>query len=516
MRGRIAKYITMVSLFTAVLSGGSLYASTNIKNSYLINKLQQVIKQQKEIEHYNQLPKVSLNAINQPLGIVLQNFAVLTNYSLTFADGVNLNTPITIRLVNTPIKEAIREILDPIGYTYTIDTVHHRITVKAFVTKEIQIPPSIVDNEDLKYVFSSTGEAGENNSSGGGGGSGSSSSSTIGGTTEATGKIMLQDNMVGKDAFKALMFHIRSILSDRGTVSIDPITGSIFIRDYKPYVDQAVKVIKQWINSFSKELYVKAYVVDVSLNKDHEFGIDWNTIQRDIIRHSTSLNASSSSTNLISNPIFSMTVNNGSTINPFNLIIKALSKQGHVKVLSEPRIVIMNNEIGYIQSGDSIPYVSNIQENYIGTQGTNAQTTYEVDRVLEGITLAIKPHILNNGNIDLTIIPTLSSVKEWKKLTIGNNVIENPVITTRNMYTKLVVKDGQFFVIGGAQTNINQVTRVRIPILGDIPIIGGLFGTTQHIKQKNIMLVLLQVKVVTPKVAEKLHNEATFYTNGSM
>ena len=490
------------------MSGGYIHAQTLDSTKILERQLEQVIKQERSIQYYNSLPKVSLNAINQPLGVVMQNFAVLTNYSLAFADGVNLNTPVTIKIVDEPINQAIKEILDPIGYYAVMDNIHHRIIVKAFVTKVIQLPPSVIDDEDLKYAFSSTGEAGNAGSSGGGGGGGSSSSSTVGGNVESSGKINLKTEMKGKDAVKMLVNHIRAMLSNQGTVSLDPVTGSLYIRDYKPYVEATEKFIKQWIASFSKEVYVKAYILDVSLNKDHEFGIDWNTIQKDLIRHTTTVNMSQSSTTVISNPIAQLTLNNGSTINPFNLVIKALESQGKVRVLSEPKVVIMNHEIGYIQAGDSIPYVSDIQENYIGTEGTNAQTTYQISNVLEGVTLAIKPHILKGNRVDLTIVPTLSSVKGWKKLNIGSNTIDNPIITTRNLYTKLTVKNGQFIVIGGAQTDSEQVTKMRVPILGDIPIIGGLFGVTTHTVQKNVMLVLLQVKVVNSNVESQLHNEA--------
>ncbi len=509
---KIISGVALSCMLTGALSG-QVFASSNTNNA-LQKQLIKIIKQERQNQYYRKLPKVSLNAINQPLGIVMQNFAVLTNYSLSFEDGVNLNTPVTIRLVNVPVNQAIKTILDPIGYYFTVDNTHHRIVVKAFVSKTIQIPPSIIDDESLKYSFSSTGESGQSSSGSGGGGGSSSDTSTIGGDVEATGKIDLKSRSEGKDAVKIFINHVRSMLSNSGTASLDPVTGSLYIRDYKPYVETATKYVHNWIKSFSKEVYVKAYIVDVSLNRDHEFGIDWNTIQRDLIRHSTTIGLSQASTSVISNPVGQITANNGSTVNPFNLVIKALSSQGNVRVLSEPRVVIMNHEIGYIQAGDSIPYVSNIQENYIGTTGDNAQTTYDISRVLEGVTFAIKPHILKNGKIDLTIIPTLSSVKGWQKLTIGKNVINNPIVTTRNLYSKLTVKNGQFIVIGGAQTNSEQTNKIRIPILGDIPIIGGLFGTTTHTKTKSVMLVLLKVNVVNAKVANRLHNEAVLSIKG--
>lgn len=499
--------IGFISACTLIVALNNRSFANNNTDAVLQQQLNKIIKQEKQLQHYRKLPKVSLNAINQPLGIVMQNFAVLTNYSLSFEDGVNLNTPVTIRLVNVPINQAIKTILDPIGYYFNVDNIHHRIIVKAFMSKTIQIPPSIIDDESLKYSFSSTGESGQN-SSGSGSGGGSSTTSSIGGDVEATGKINLKSNAKGTTAVKVFVSHIQNMLSNAGTVSLDPITGNLYIRDYKPYVETAMKYVHSWINSFSKEVYVKAYIVDVSLNKDHEFGIDWNTIQRDLIRHSTTIGLSQTSTSVISNPVAQLTGNNGSTINPFNLVIKALSSQGNVKVLSEPKVVIMNHEIGYIQAGDSIPYVSNIQENYIGTTGDNAQTTYDISRVLEGVTFAIKPHILNKNKIDLTIIPTLSSVKGWQKLTIGKNVINNPIVTTRNLYTKLTVKNGQFIVIGGAQTESEQTNKIRIPILGDIPIIGGLFGTTTHTKSKSVMLVLLRVNIVNANITNKLHREA--------
>jgi len=503
MRMKTKMLLSAITLATMAITA---QASTVKQETLLIKQLENVIQQEKEYTKYQKLPKVNLNAVNQPLGIVMQNFAVLTNYSLSFADGVDLNTPITIRIVNTPIKKALESILYPIGYSFDLDTKYKRITVKAFVEKNIQIPPILLDSEDMKYTFSSTGKTGDDSGSGGGGSNGSNSSS--GGEVSASSKVDVTNNMKGSDAVKILLKHINAILSDKGTASLDPVTGSLYIRDYRPYVEKAEEYVKQWVNQFSKQVYIRAYIVDIMLDKNHELGIDWSTVQRSLIRHTTTLQFTQTAASTITNPVATLTANNGSGANPFNLLLKALSTQGKVRVLSEPKIVIMNHELGYIQSGDSIPYVSNIEENFIGTEGNNAQTTYQISRVLEGVTLAIKPHILKNNMIDLTIVPTLSSIKDWRKLNIGNNMVDNPVITTRNTYTKLVVKNGEMIVIGGAQTNINKVEKMRVPLLGDIPILGTLFGYTQHKKSKSVMLVILQAQIVDALTAYNLKNEA--------
>lgn len=504
IKGIVTSCIT-VSMSLAPIYG---YAYANQPFSAQLNReLYNYIKIKEKKKNLKKLPKVSFIALNKPLATVINNLANIVGYSTAFADGVNLNTKVTTRIINMPFNNALKTILDPIGYTYSLDEVNKLITVKAFKTVILKLPSDILENFSINYSYSSTGTSEASNQSGGsgtgGGGGGSSSSSN----TQAVNTMGATERLSGRGVANALKDQVKAILSKSGTVSLDPATGILYIRDYPKYVDQAEAFVKKWIKQFSGQILVEAYVIDLSMNNSEQIGINWNLIKKyltgnrvwNISQTLPSVSSPSITANLTATSPYSDEYT-------FNLLLHALKTQGKVRVVSEPRILVQNNTVGYIQAGDSIPYISNVQSNFEGDN--NMAISYQTNTVIEGVSMSITPHILNNGNIELTIAPTLSNIKGWTTFTIQGNTVRNPIVTTRSLYTKLIIKNGGFIVIGGATANTNNVQYVKVPVLGDIPILGKLFTYENKQKQRSQMIVLLRVKKVSGKEKLKLEEEA--------
>ena len=480
-------------------------------SSQLNKELYNYIKSAETKEKMAKMPKVSFIFINKPIASVMNEVAGIIGYSVAFEDGVDLNTRITARVVNMPINEALNTILKPIGYMYSLDNLRKLIIVKAFKTVMIKLPPDVIENFSANYNYSSTGETetdqGSSNGGGGtGGGTGGGGSSSTS-STQATSTMSSTERLSGRGIESSLVDQIRAILSKSGTVSLDPSTGILYIRDYPKYVSHAERFVKEWIKQFDKQVLVEAYVIDLGLNSSNQIGIDWSLIKKYLsgnrVWHITQTLPD------ITNPSISASLTAKSPFTDeyaFNLFLHALESQGKVRVVSEPRILIQNNTIGYIQAGDSVPYISNIQSNY---QGENQmEISYQTSRVIEGVSMSIVPHIINNKQIELTISPTLSNIKGWNTFTIDGNTVSNPIVTTRSLYTKLFIRNGGFLVIGGATTDTSNVQHVKVPLLGDIPLIGKLFTYENKNKQKSQMIILLRVKIVKGRERRKLEEEA--------
>lgn len=163
-------------------------------------------------------------------------------------------------------------------------------------------------------------------------------------------------------------------------------------------------------------------------------------------------------------------------------VIQALSTKGLAKILAEPNMLVRSGEKGEFTAGAEIPYQS-----IIITSGGATPTT-EYKKV--GIILNFSPELMENGLINLKIDPAeVSSIAG----TLAVN--GNPVINTRNVKTNVVLRDGESLIIAGLLSEETINTMSKIPILGDIPILGALFRSTQKdIKEKELVFF------ITPKL----------------
>jgi len=167
-------------------------------------------------------------------------------------------------------------------------------------------------------------------------------------------------------------------------------------------------------------------------------------------------------------------------------VIQALVTKGHAKVLAEPNLLVKSGQEGYFLAGSKIPY------NVVQSTGGTATASVVFQDV--GIKLKFKPEVLENGLIMLKIDPAeVSSIS-------GTLAVNGyPIIDTRSVNTSVELKDGESLVMAGLLQEDQIKTMSKIPLLGDIPILGALFRSSQtDIKEKELVFF------VTPKIIKPL------------
>lgn len=174
--------------------------------------------------------------------------------------------------------------------------------------------------------------------------------------------------------------------------------------------------------------------------------------------------------------------------NDFNVLIRALEVQGKLEVLSRPQVTVNNNEKALIQVGEDIAIVTGVE------RLDNGNTRSDVERREVGIILNVTPSISTDGFVRLEIAPEISSVSQ--RTTQISEDFEAPIIITRKVDTVVTVKDGQTIVIGGLIQSTQEDRRTKVPLLGDIPLVGNAFRSTQVENVKTELLVILTPKVV--------------------
>ncbi|MDP3022686.1 MAG: pilus (MSHA type) biogenesis protein MshL [Sulfuricurvum sp.] len=179
-----------------------------------------------------------------------------------------------------------------------------------------------------------------------------------------------------------------------------------------------------------------------------------------------------------------------------NEVIKFLKTQGDVRSVSNPKILTLNNQPALITSGTELFYrTENSMAGSAGGGGTVGGTTQVVSSVFAGVLLDITPEISNDGSITLRINPSISEVASQLK-TDGTVRDMPPDLSRRQMSSVVTVKDGSTVIMGGLIGTRNDMTGNKIPLLGDIPVLGWLFKSEGITKKTEEMVIIIEPHIV--------------------
>jgi MSHA type pilus biogenesis protein MshL len=470
---------------------------------------------------------VDVVARNTPVRDVLHVIAEATNLNLVLEKGVAPETPVTISLRNVTAEEALRTVLSSVDYFYAIkDTM---LFVKAYDTKifEIGIPPVVqgynveVGGDIFGGVTGNIAPA----STGSGGSSGTSGSS---GTTSTPIKGTISQTLKSDETsfkfWESLESSIAGLLGQAQTPSSGPsararagdeyftvnrLTGTVIVTASKKNLERIEQFIGKIRKVMTRQVLIEAKVIEVTLSQGYQFGIDWNLTFNLGGKWAGAVGLGSSGFSSVvppNSPVFSIVTGadgvtrnfTSGTIESINIkaLVNALEQQGDVRLLSNPRINMMNGQTAMLTVGRNTAYISSIESTTL--QGTNPVVTYSVgtSSILSGITIGIVPFVNELGEISLTITPILSDLVSLDTKNIGSPLqqlqISLPVVDLRELSTTAKVRDGQVLVIGGLTRRGERVKENATPFLSGVPLLGGLFRSTDRGETSNELVILLQ------------------------
>ena len=266
-----------------------------------------------------------------------------------------------------------------------------------------------------------------------------------------------------------------TLASSYGSVAIDDDTNSIILCDDEENLKRIVEQIRI-ADQTPKQILVEVVILDVQLNDDTEIGVNWDFA-------GTKGWQSLSGTQLISDAIGSSATGGAFGIikNGIGATIHALQSTRNVEILSSPKVLVLSGQEAVIETTSEIPY----QEIASTTEGgASIETTKFKDT---GITLTVKATITDEGRILMDIEPS-QKINAGTTLSVVTTV---PVVDTRSVQTSLLMDDGQVVVIGGLRSKSTTITQNKIPLLGDIPLIGFLFSDDQTVVKNSELLVMI-------------------------
>ncbi|MBN2694540.1 type II secretion system secretin GspD [bacterium] len=299
-------------------------------------------------------------------------------------------------------------------------------------------------------------------------------------------------------------------------VTADKSTNTLVItaskRDYN-----ALRRVIEMLDLKRRQVYVEAVIMELSIDKDFTLGVSADggveslaTVKGENIPAYGGTNWSTSLSAISVNPAaltgFAFGISGGPEISitddlsipSFGLILKALQTNSNTNVLSSPHVLTMDNEEAEFIVGENVPFPSGISSSIGGSTSSSYYPVVSIQRQDVAIKLTITPQISGDNQVKLDVKQEITEVKSVDE-------IKGPTTSKRSVKTTVVVPDQQTIVIGGLiKDNISETVN-KVPLLGDIPVLGHLFRyQNKRTSKSNLMVFLTPYIVTTPQDMDKI------------
>jgi type IV pilus assembly protein PilQ len=267
---------------------------------------------------------------------------------------------------------------------------------------------------------------------------------------------------------------LKPFISSLGDIKGDERSNTLIVTDVPDNLYKVEELVKQ-LDVLPQQIYVETHVVDVVGGNKVDFGIRWETEWARNARNAVGF----SPTDL---PVTAGQIRFGVLKKQFDVsgMLAGLADDNLARIISSPRILALNHEEATIHIGQEIPYQT------VSVVGGAAVSTVRFKEV--GTVLRVVPHVTRDGMIRLEISPEQSYVTDWRG--------QVPVIDTRKAGTELILTDGQTAVIGGLEKDDEVRASSKVPLLGDIPLLGYLFRRNLVDKARLDLLIFVTPRIV--------------------
>ena len=324
---------------------------------------------------------------------------------------------------------------------------------------------------------------------------------------------------------------VQNLISGRGKIMLEPRTNTLIITDTKVNLAKIEDIIKK-LDRMTPQVLIEAKIIETTLGNAEKLGIDWTlritargaarpitwpymsnskginndylplTQQPSTLERTTTSQTDAQTGNIINTTatetLFHRLVNGFPEV-PANLftfgtlnftemaaVMEILSQRTDSKILSNPRIVTLNNREAKILVGSIVPIPNYEYSKDTGTRVVSGYTDQEI-----GVGLSVTPNINERDYITLNVRPTIDQIIGY---TGPNN--ERPIVSTRNAETNVMIKDGQTLVIGGLISEKKSKYKKKIPILGDIPGLDYLFSKKEDTVERTELLIFISPHII--------------------
>jgi MSHA biogenesis protein MshL len=448
-------------------------------------------------------PRFNLTVNNAKASEVFMGMVTGTPYSMLVHPDVTGS--LTLNLKNVTVPEAMEAVRALYGYEYEVQGKRIIVPSPAMQTRIYHLNALAMQRKgtsDMRVVSGSISQGGS--SSGG-------SSSGGGSTSQETSSVQTSTDSKYWEEISAAL---KALVGAGGEVVVSSQSGIVIVKAAPASLFMVEKYLRASELISVRQVMLEAKILEVQLNDGFQAGINWATLQHNgktAIGVNT-LNPNGDTTpNLIgtvtemlegaipgpAGSVFGLAFNDGD----FGAVINLIKNQGAVHVLSSPRIATINNQKAVLKVGTDDFFVTEVTGGTAAAVGVPATPpTVVVKPFFSGIALDVTPQIDDKDNIVLHVRPSVSNVTEnSKEIRLGDlGTYILPLASSSISETDSVVrlKDGHIVAIGGLMGQTYTDGKNAIPLLGDIPYLGRLFGNSSKQSQKRELVVLIKTTLI--------------------
>jgi len=279
----------------------------------------------------------------------------------------------------------------------------------------------------------------------------------------------------------------------------------LFHPAYPEQFSEVRRILDAYVDRPARQIFIEALVLEISEEGLKDLGVEWELNKSPLFMNIGSLNAGSPSDTLnISTPDTSLLneIFEGSQFQwDWEATIRALVRKGKAEILSRPSVLTLDNRQSTIRVGEDIPIASSFE----GVATYSNKVAFAFEYLPTGILLNIRPRIAESGAEVSMLIDTIVSARVPGKdlelrSTNGDVVLASaPTISTRRVQTYGRIPNNTPLIIGGLVAKENTTIRDKVPLLGDIPVIGALFRAEQTKKLKREVIIVLTPHILPEK-----------------
>ena len=318
----------------------------------------------------------------------------------------------------------------------------------------------------------------------------------------------------------------RRVSSGEVAYIIDKPIGIITVTAPRPLLDELGNYFDSLTSELYKQVSIEAKIIEVQLSDNSYLGLNWSQVLKNFnISGAVTFGAAQDDPNgnytqgqvwpyvFSNNSSFNDGTNHGNVYDPtrfitkiamdaldFDVFLNALNEQGDAKILSNPKLSVMNGQPSLLTVGRNVTYIEEISvDRESGTVNPLSTYTVETARILSGVGLALTATILDDSEIIMNLVPVTSQLEEpieYRRIGLDGGEVGLPIVNVREMSTTVRVKDGEMLVIGGLISEVEDTKGEFAPIVGSIPLVRYLFGYEEKVKEKRELIILLKPRII--------------------
>ncbi len=270
--------------------------------------------------------------------------------------------------------------------------------------------------------------------------------------------------------------------------------------------------VENYIENLKKQLYrqisIEAKIIEVYLEDRSRIGLDWSSVLENFnIRGTVHFGANGQ--------VYPWIPTKGDAESPtrfvskvtlpsvdFNVLLNALDQQGESKILSNPKITVLNGQPALISVGKDVAYIKEIERTIENNDGITESTySVTVDNVVEGVSMGVMATIVDDNSVIMQLTPITTEIIGGviAEKRFGQNdemLVGLPEIGVRQMSTIVQVSNGEMLIIGGLIDSVQDSSEKFAPVVGKIPLIKYLFGVEEKNIRKRELVILLSPQII--------------------